>query len=188
MKRRLTLIILAAALGGLLFFGATALAQQQIPQNGKAVSHPPAANGNVSIPDHGWAERQNPNPALKQRRRISIPYGFADTLPLSDSDVVTASGHGACTAGEEVTVDVTITQTVGGYLASGSAQFQQTCTGQLQSWQVAVPADPGSNFVDGPATACGTAVTRDETGVTDTFDWCKVVRLNWQLYLPLITE
>jgi hypothetical protein len=188
MERRLPLILLSLILAGLLFFfTGTVLAGRQ-PQS-EPILHAPAAGdaGHRSRPVGAQPDTSDSEPALRAPERISIPYGFADHLPLAAGTIVTASGHGGCTEGEVVTIDVTITQTIGGPAATG--QTEQTCTGELQTWDVVATAAPGAGLVDGPATACGLATTRDQYGAeTDTYAWCKAVTLNWQLYLPLTTR
>lgn len=133
----------------------------------------------------------NNTPPIRATYRISIPYGFDSPLPVlaAGRDVVT-SGHGGCTAGQQVTVAITVTQTTSG--AQGTGDMQQACTGALQRWNAVATANTTSAFSDGAAEACGFATTRDGDGyVTDTFEWCKdveLVTLEEQVYLPLIAK
>lgn len=124
---------------------------------------------------------------IRATDRISIPYGFQSTLPLiDDGQTVIARGHGGCTAGQQFTVDVTVTQ--GAYGVIGAGQTTGTCDGQLQTWHAMVQAYPGSSFSSGPAESCGTATTSDDGAQTDVFEWCKDVvldPLDNELYLPI---
>ncbi|HEX6386900.1 MAG TPA: hypothetical protein VF177_19740 [Anaerolineae bacterium] len=121
---------------------------------------------------------------IQATERISIPYGIAPILPLYDGgEKVIVSGHGGCTAGETVTVAVTLTQTTG---ASAEGQTEQICTGMLQHWSLTATAT-ATNLEATEAEACGVAVTRSDGVVTDTFDWCRDVTLtSLHTYLPII--
>lgn len=128
-------------------------------------------------------------PALRVSRRISIPYGFDTPLPvLASGREILASGHGGCTAAEQVTVAITVTQSLGSpVIATG--ELVQTCTGELQLWQQIATTEPGSSLGDGPAEACGVATTRADGLVTDSYQWCKAVDLitvEPRNYLPLL--
>lgn len=140
----------------------------------------PAAEGEPAGADHG--ERH-----IRATERISIPYGFASTLPLSiDGQNVYAIGHGGCTENEEVTVAVTVTQSATGVVATG--QWQGTCTGELQHWIADAAVVAGDAFEAGAAEVCGLATTRSEGEVTDTDEWCPEdgVTLTWRAYVPAI--
>ncbi|MGD2048721.1 MAG: hypothetical protein PVH03_04465 [Chloroflexota bacterium] len=130
------------------------------------------------------------SPSIQATYRISIPYGFDTPLPvLADGREVVASGHGACTAGEQVTVAITVTQTTSGAVATG--ENQHTCTGQLQNWSSVVTVDTTSSLTAGPAEACGFATARDGMDITDTFEWCKdvdLIELNQRVHLPAIIK
>jgi hypothetical protein len=124
---------------------------------------------------------------IRSTSRISIPYGFQDTLPvLSMGQIAIARGHGGCTAGQQFTVDVTITQDA--YGVAGEGQTRGTCDGELQTWHALVAAYPTNTFISGPAEACGMATTTEGGSVTDVFEWCKDVvldALDNQIYLPI---
>jgi hypothetical protein len=126
-------------------------------------------------------------PEIRATLRISIPYGFDTPLPvLAEGRDVIASGHGGCTADEQVTVAVTITQSTSGAIATG--QTQQTCTGELQTWSVRVTANTTATLATAPGEACGLASTREGGYVTDTYDWCKdvdLLRLDQRVFLPV---
>jgi hypothetical protein len=126
--------------------------------------------------------------AIRATMRISIPYGFETPLPvLADGRDVIASGHGGCTADEQVTIAVTITQSASGAAATG--ETVQTCTGELQTWSAMVTVDTTSSFASGAAEACGLATTSSGGYVTDSFDWCRdveLLRLERQIFVPVI--
>jgi hypothetical protein len=68
-------------------------------------------------------------PDVQATERISIPYGIAPTLGLRDNGQgVVVNGHGSCTAGETVTVAISVTQSATGAVATG--QTEQDCTGE----------------------------------------------------------
>ena len=140
----------------------------------------PSGEGDQPVDDHGQRE-------IRATNRISIPYGFAATLPLgTDGQSVQAIGHGGCTENEEVTVAVTVTQSTTGALATG--QWQGTCTGELQHWTVDAAIVSGGPFEAGAAGVCGIATTRSDGEVTDTDEWCpeEGVTLIWRAYVPAI--
>lgn len=181
MKRRLLPLAAGTILAGLLFFVGTALASQQASwvKARQQMQRARAVDGRMSAGESGA-------PGIRSSRRISIPYGFADNLPLMNGNTITASGHGGCSEGATVTILVTVTQAING--ATGGGQTEQICTGDLQTWDVEVHADQYSTFVDGPAEACGKASTPESFGEPSTYEWCKAVRLNWQIYLPAVIE
>lgn len=129
-------------------------------------------------------------PALRTTRRISIPYGFRPALPiLAAGSQVETTGHGGCTAGEQVTVAITITQPASGAVATG--ENEHTCTGQLQIWRSVLTADTPTPFEEEAAEACGLATSRDGADITDTYAWCRDVVLvvfDHHLYLPLSVQ
>lgn len=129
------------------------------------------------------------SPAIRPTYRISIPYGFQANLPVMNvgQQTIRASGHGGCTAGEHVTVAITVTQAISGAIATG--ENEHTCTGELQMWTSVITADTPTPFVAGAAQACGFATSYDGIYVSDTFDWCRDVSLfivSDQIYIPLL--
>ncbi|MDX1664079.1 MAG: hypothetical protein R3272_09810 [Candidatus Promineifilaceae bacterium] len=127
-------------------------------------------------------------PSIQSTNRISIPYGITGTLPLRDrGNGVLVGGHGGCTPGEIVTVVVTVTQPYG---ATAVGQTEQTCTGELQRWQLPATTITSVRLQAGPAEACGLATTRDAGEVTATFDWCRAdpATLAWFNYLPIMVK
>lgn len=181
MKRRLSLMILAvlvavAAGAGLSQVAAGSASNQEESVQQQLQNDAPQAAPAAEVP-------------LRAPNLISIPFGIADVLHLSDDhERITVIGHGSCTQGEEVTVSVTITQT--GSTAMGSGQTQQPCSGesQLQYWLLEAISTGTPDFAEGAATACGEAVTRDSEGtVTDTYEWCKEMTLSHRrATLPLL--
>ncbi|MCA9876041.1 MAG: hypothetical protein KC441_20350 [Anaerolineales bacterium] len=154
-----------------------------------------SAGGSASLaaPSGNVASRGNEAAlsGIKSTYRISVPFGFNTPLPiLNGGNEVLASGHGGCTAGEEVTVGITVTQpiSVSGAVATGEKVW--TCNGETQMWQMTATAVTTTTvLVDGPAEACGLATTRADGSVTDTFDWCRdvdLVTVNPQNYLPIV--
>lgn len=109
---------------------------------------------------------------IRATERISIPYGFDVALtPTNDGNSITASGKGACTAGDDITIAFTVTQSSSE--ASAAGLWNGTCTGELQTWTKAVTtATPSPNFILGEGEACAFAETRDGDGVTATQEWC----------------
>lgn len=155
-------------------------------ENAQGVASPSRSQNFLQRPNpEGQPDQGAAYPQMIASRRISIPYGFDGPLPLSDfGQGVQVRGHGSCTAEEQVTVAVAITQSTTGAVAT--ADLQQDCTGDLQHWQVMATTDTITPFVADTAEACGLATTRADGSVTDTFEWCVGVELNWQNYLPLI--
>ncbi|MDX1686445.1 MAG: hypothetical protein R3248_00545 [Candidatus Promineifilaceae bacterium] len=141
----------------------------------------PAGPGTEGDPDNDGGRE------IQATERISIPYGFTSTLPISiDGQGVQAIGHGGCTENEAVTVAVTVTQSTTGAVATG--EWQGTCTGELQHWRVDATLVSGNAFEAGAAEVCGVATTRSDGEVTDTDEWCPEdgVTLIWRAYVPTI--
>lgn len=124
--------------------------------------------------------------SIQATERISIPYGFSDILSLADDGgSIAASGQGACTADQAITIAFTVTQSTSG--ASVTGLWDGTCTGEVQTWTNTPAATPSPNFSAGAAEACAFAETRDDGSVTDSQDWCDDVLLaSHRLFLPHI--
>ena len=150
----------------------------------RRISHP-LPPPHLSSPATGIAASDGSNGQIEIQatKRISIPFGIAPILPLHDSgEEVLVNGHGGCTAGQTVSVVVTVTQTTG---ASAVGQTEETCTGILQHWSLTATA--ATNLQPTEAEACGVAVTRSDGSVTDSFDWCRDVVLTLHRHhLPII--
>lgn len=136
----------------------------------------------------GRAARGNPaeeGGLVRARRLISIPFGFDAALPLmSDGSEVLARGGGGCSAGDQITIAFTVTQSATGAMATGT--WNGTCTGEAQSWKkAAAVATPSPVFANGAGEACAFAEVQDSGGETETQDWCNDVLLatHWT-YLP----
>ena len=133
-------------------------------------------------------EQRDNELSLHSTRRISVPFGFDTPLPVIDTGKsVVVSGHGGCTAGEQVTIAITVTQSSSGAVATG--QKEQLCSGELQMWSSVATAVSTSLFASGPAESCGLATTRANGYVTDTFEWCKdvdLMALTQEVYLPAV--
>lgn len=133
---------------------------------------------------------QTDGPGIQATERISIPYGFSGDLLLGfNNAVVVASGEGACSDGETITIAYTVTQVASSTAATGV--WNGDCTGDLQTWTSAANATPGPNFTAGPAEACAFAQTFDDQDeATDSQDWCDPVTLTTTqgVFLPYITK
>lgn len=127
---------------------------------------------------------------IRSTRRISIPYGFDAMLPILPGGAeLLASGHGACTADQQVTLAITVTQPSSS--AQATAETQQLCSGQLQNWRVTVAPVGPYLFSEGAAEACGFATTRDAGNITDTYEWCRDVALvvvTPRVYVPMSAD
>ncbi len=174
-RRILLMITLPIMLLGGLFLVTPTVAQGQ-KQNDK-----------LDLKTAGSAiERRADEPVLHASKLISIPYGFNTPLPiLSSGQEAIASGHGGCTADEQVTIEITLTQSITQTVVA-TGEWVNTCTGELQPWSQTVSTS--DSLMNGPAEACGLTTTRDNGEVTDTFEWCKDVDLTTpepSIYLPI---
>ena len=82
---------------------------------------------------------------------------------------VTVTALLECTAGQSVSVRLTLTQD----RATGSGVARGTCTGTLTEYPVRVTAQGAAVFTAGPVQACATAINRDDGQVVDTRQWCR---------------
>jgi hypothetical protein len=82
----------------------------------------------------------------------------------------------ACTAGERLSVRVTVTQEDANSVAEG--RTYATCTEGEQRLKVRVWAQTMTRLGKGPADACALAMTQRNGRVIDTRQWCKAVALN----------
>lgn len=74
-----------------------------------------------------------------------------------------------CTAGQRVSVRVTLTQ--GEVIGRGVGGGQ--CTGEPVEYPVRVTAQGALSFSAGDAQACAEAINRDQGRVVDTRQWCR---------------
>lgn len=88
---------------------------------------------------------------------------------------IVVSGPIACTAGERVTLRVTVTQRTTGAVAHGRTRF--TCAGDLQQWEVRVVNHSTTPFEEGVATAVARARTTAQGEPTDAHQWLVEVLL-----------
>ncbi|HSM56288.1 MAG TPA: hypothetical protein VK879_09050 [Candidatus Sulfomarinibacteraceae bacterium] len=93
----------------------------------------------------------------------------------SNRRLVEVRGHIACEEGEQLRIDVTVTQGATGAVARGHTQ--DVCTGDIQVWTARVVARGPVASVTGAAEACAVAQTRSRGHVTDAYSWCKGVTL-----------
>jgi hypothetical protein len=184
------LVLIAAGLASLLVGLVQVKASH--PRKGPASAdrsqpHRVQEDASVSVAGTGSAIAEDDGPIIQFTELISIPFGFDATLPLMDGGAaVLASGPGACTAGEEISIAITLTQSLGG--ASATGQWSGTCTGVDQGWKEPVTVASGPLFISGDAEACGHATTRDDGSVTDAMNWCDDVSLMWTVFLPVIQK
>jgi hypothetical protein len=82
---------------------------------------------------------------------------------------IVVTGPIACTAGEGVTLRVTVTQRSSGAVGQGRTRFP--CTGALQQWEVWITHDKKSAFAYGVATAVAFARTTAQGTPTDAHQW-----------------
>lgn len=140
----------------------------------------------ASAPDSQSAAVSN-GPGIQHTERISIPYGITDTLPLRNGgQEVLVIGHGSCTAGETVTIMLTVTHSATALTATG--QLTEPCAGEetLQIWSTVATATT-SPLPAGQAEVCGLATTYEGETQTDSYAWCRPdVTLAWLYYLPLL--
>ena len=82
---------------------------------------------------------------------------------------VVVTGPIVCTAGEGVTLRVTMTQRSTGAVGQGHTRF--SCTGTLQQWEVWITHDKKAAFAYGVATAVAFARTTAQGTPTDAHQW-----------------
>jgi hypothetical protein len=82
---------------------------------------------------------------------------------------IVVTGPIACTAGEGVTLYVTVTQRSTGAVGRGRTRFM--CAGALQQWEVRVAHGKKAAFADGAATATALARTTAQGAPTDAHQW-----------------
>jgi hypothetical protein len=194
---RFTIFMMLAALGAAMWFQpavATALPRADAPSAAYARDHAspaPSARQHRQVQQAALAPPFPAHPVapaqpLQPTRAISVPFGFDPPLVLSSTgERISVIGHGGCTAGQTVTIAVTLTQSLTGAQAPG--QTEETCTGELQYWTLDVSTQGSSPFAATEvAQACGLATTRDNGSVTDSLEWCRAVDLVLRSYLPLI--
>lgn len=82
---------------------------------------------------------------------------------------VTITAILGCTAGQQVSVRVTLTQgqAIGDGVGGGE------CTGTAAEYPVRVSAHGATGFTTGEAQACAQAINRDHGRVVDTRQWCR---------------
>lgn len=94
----------------------------------------------------------------------------------ADGERVRVTGPIGCSAGERVSIGVTVTQ--GATEAPARRRWTARCTGELQHWQVRASARRGTRFEVGRGKVCAVARTRSASYVTDTHKWCEPVLLS----------
>ena len=86
-----------------------------------------------------------------------------------DGRQIVVTGPIVCTAGERVTLRVTVTQRSTGAVGQGHTRF--TCTGALQQWEVWITHGKKAAFAYGVATAVAFARTTAQGTPTDAHQW-----------------
>jgi hypothetical protein len=109
---------------------------------------------------------------------VTLPPTFAG-VALNTIDLVahlteggrelTVTGPIACTAGERLTLRVTVTQRSTGAVAEGHTRFM--CTGALQQWEVRIVRHKKAAFAAGTATAVARANSTAQGEPTDAHQW-----------------
>lgn len=178
---------IALVIAALLLSAAAAKAH---PAGGQPALHAPAAPApaHVARATSGATFAPSPQLAANQLARsriISVPFGFSEPLVLHpEQQTVTLVGPGACAAGQQLSVTVTITQTSG---AAAQGQITDTCSGANdQGLYGSAGASAGPALALGAARACGVATTSDSGGMTDQMEWCRDVVLVRGTYLPVV--
>jgi hypothetical protein len=82
---------------------------------------------------------------------------------------IVVTGPIVCTAGEGVTLRVTVTQRSTGAVGQGRTRFP--CTGALQQWEVRVAHDKKAAFAYGAVTAVAFVRTTARGTLTDAHQW-----------------
>lgn len=90
-------------------------------------------------------------------------------LVADNGRYIVLTGPIACTVGERVVLQVTVTQRITGAVAQGRARMP--CTGDLQQWKVRVANDGPTLFEAGSATAVALARTSAWGEPTDAHQW-----------------
>lgn len=90
-----------------------------------------------------------------------------------NNKILVATGPIECTKGENLSLEVIVTQRENAAIARG--KLETTCTGAIQQWEV--NTKPESKFKTGTATAWALAITRDNKKITDVDQWSKEVTI-----------
>jgi hypothetical protein len=106
-----------------------------------------------------------------------VSFNTIDPVALvtDDGRHLIATGPIACTAGEEVSLRVTVTQRATGAVAGGRTRI--TCTGDTQQWEVHASIQAQETFQEPPATAVAVARTTAEEDTTDAHQWLVEITL-----------
>ncbi|HEX2027877.1 MAG TPA: hypothetical protein VHF25_07735 [Nitriliruptorales bacterium] len=110
------------------------------------------------------------------RRKISIPYGFEDTLVLRDNRrLIEAVGPFGCETEDNARwrVDITVEQAH----ARAQGHTQGHCSGRVGQWEVLAVARGPVTFDAGPAEGCGVLLVLVGGTVTDSVSWCDEFQL-----------
>jgi hypothetical protein len=84
---------------------------------------------------------------------------------------VLATGLVACTAGQRLELEITVTQRSSGAVARGKRNTR--CTGSTEEIPVRLKTRGKARFAPGNAEACAFGVNRDRQQVVDAHQWCR---------------
>ncbi len=108
---------------------------------------------------------------ISARRVISDP-GLNTPLVLSENGrKIVATGHLACTKGDDYEVQTNVTQSSTGALAKGRTQGR--CSGRAEQFAAATWAYDQALFKPGPAQVCAMLIIRTADTISDVFQWCR---------------
>ena len=110
--------------------------------------------GSIVLPTFGGIALNTIDPAARMTERGQLIF---------------ITGPITCTAGERVTLHITVTQRSTGAVGQGRTRF--TCAGVLQQWEARAVSHGTALFEEGPATAVALARTRARGVPTDAHQW-----------------
>lgn len=116
-------------------------------------------------------------PVRIARRAISIPFGIAENLTLTDGGHgVEVIGHGECEQDEgSFKVRVKIRQD--GVPTPAKGETEEDCTGEEQPWSAQADVEGKFTFHEGEAEACAHAIVFAPGEGAIVHQWCKEVTL-----------
>ena len=119
-----------------------------------------------------------PDPSVLARRAISIPFGIASPLTITqDGGQIMATGHGVCWEdGQMFDLHVRVAQSTTHAFAEGHT-IDICADGARQMWQAPAPSGSDAAFAAGTARACAEAIEFGKHGIADEHRWCKDIEL-----------
>lgn len=151
----------------------------QMTQIAAGRRHTCAARANGAV--HCWGDnffgQLGDGTTAGKTRPVAVPSFTLNIDPLvtlrANSRIATVHVLATCEEGQQLHVDVTLTQ--GAVQSLGTAVGQ--CTGALERYRVIVPARGRSPFIDGGALVEAEAVFRDDGVIVDTQQWTRQVTI-----------